>query len=176
MTVLITLNSNGKGVNIFFNGWRAPCHIGHGGLTNNKKEGDQCTPIGVWAIRRVFYRPDRDQKPTTKLPTMRITENMGWSDDPRDPDNYNRLISLPYFYSHEKLWRDDSLYDICVELGYNDSPPIVGKGSAIFMHLSKKDGSPTLGCVALDKNDLLYLLQSVVPGDMVEIKDRIFDP
>ena len=173
MTVLITLNPNSKKVDICFNGWRALCHIGHGGLTNNKKEGDQCTPIGAWPIRRVFYRSDRDRKPTTRLPTTKITEDMGWSDDPGDPDNYNRLVALPYCYSHEKLWRDDSLYDICVELGYNDSPPIVGKGSAIFMHLSKKDGSSTLGCVALAKNDLLYLLRNVVPGDIVEIQNRV---
>ena len=173
MTVLITLNPNSKKVDICFNGWRALCHIGHGGLTNNKKEGDQCTPIGAWPIRRVFYRSDRDRKPTTRLPTTKITEDMGWSDDPGDPDNYNRLVALPYCYSHEKLWRDDSLYDICVELGYNDSPPIVGKGSAIFIHLSKKDGSSTLGCVALAKNDLLYLLRNVVPGDIVEIQNRV---
>ena len=173
MTVLITLNPNSKKVDICFNGWRALCHIGHGGLTNNKKEGDQCTPIGAWPLRRVFYRSDRDRKPTTRLPTTKITEDMGGSDDPGDPENYNRLVALPYCYSHEKLWRDDSLYDICVELGYNDSPPIVGKGSAIFMHLSKKDGSSTLGCVALAKNDLLYLLRNVVPGDIVEIQNRV---
>jgi L,D-peptidoglycan transpeptidase YkuD (ErfK/YbiS/YcfS/YnhG family) len=173
VTVLITLTDNNRGVNILFNGWRAPCHIGHGGLTRNKREGDLCTPIGAWPIRRVFYRSDRDQKPATQLPTIKLTKNMGWSDDPEDPDNYNRLVTLPYCYSHEKLWRADSLYDICVELGYNDSPPIVGKGSAIFMHLSKKDGSPTLGCIALDKNDLLYLLCRVVPGDIIEIQDRV---
>ena len=173
MTILITPDNNSKTVNIIFNGWRAPCHIGHGGLTKNKREGDQCTPIGVWPIRRVFYRSDRGQKPATQLATTKITKKMGWSDDPGDPDNYNRLVDLPYFYSHEKLWRDDSLYDICVELGYNDCPPVVGKGSAIFMHLSKKDGSPTLGCVALDKNSLLYLLRTVVPGDIVEIQNRI---
>ena len=175
MTVLITPNNNSKKVDIFFYGWRVPCHIGHGGLTNNKKEGDHCTPIGAWPIRRVFYRSDRTEKPVTRLPTIRITENMGWSDDPGDPQNYNRLVTLPYCYSHEKLWRNDSLYDICVELGYNDSPPVVGKGSAIFMHLSKKDGSPTLGCIALDKTDLLYLLCKIVPGDIIEIQDRALD-
>ena len=172
MAILITPNNNSKKVNIFFNGWQAPCHIGHGGLTDNKKEGDQCTPIGAWPIRRVFYR---HEKPVTYLPTIRITENMGWSDDLRDPKNYNRLITLPYHYSHEKLWRNDTLYDICVDLGYNDSPPVVGKGSAIFMHLSKKDGSPTLGCIALDKADLLYLLCKVVPGDIIEVQGRAVD-
>ena len=175
MTVLITPNNNSKKVDIFFYGWRAPCHIGHGGLTNNKKEGDQCTPIGAWPIRRVFYRSDRDEKPATHLPTIRITENMGWSDDPGDPQNYNRLVMLPYCYSHEKLWRNDSLYDICVELGYNDSPPVVGKGSAIFMHLSKKDGSPTLGCIALDKTNLLYLLCKIVPGDIIDVQGQALD-
>lgn len=175
MAILITPTIHSKKIGISLNDWRAPCQIGHGGLTGYKKEGDQCTPIGTWPIRRVFYRPDRDEKPATHLPTIKITENMGWSDDPGDPENYNRLVTLPYCHSHEKLWRNDSLYDICVELGYNDSPPVVGKGSAIFMHLSKSDGSPTLGCIALDKTDLLYLLCKVVPGDIIEIQGLALD-
>ena len=94
---------------------------------------------------------------------------MGWCDDPKDDDNYNKLVELPYLYSHEKLWRDDDLYDIIVELGYNDRPPIKGRGSAIFMHVMARDGSPTAGCISLRKDDLLHLISLVGLNEVLEI-------
>ena len=96
---------------------------------------------------------------------------MGWCDDPKDEENYNKLVGLPYPYSHEKLWRDDDIYDIIVELGYNDRPPVKGLGSAIFMHLMAKDGSPTAGCISLRKDDLLNLISIVDLNEVLEIKD-----
>jgi L,D-peptidoglycan transpeptidase YkuD (ErfK/YbiS/YcfS/YnhG family) len=101
---------------------------------------------------------------------MKITEKMGWSDDPEDEDKYNRLVELPYLHSHEKLWRNDDLYNIIVELGYNDKPPIRGRGSAIFMHLMAKDGSSTDGCISLRKNDLLQLISMIEINEALEIK------
>ena len=60
------------------------CSIGKGGITENKVEGDLCTPAGKWPLRRVFYREDRVQQPDTSLQTLRVSKNMGWSDDPCD--------------------------------------------------------------------------------------------
>lgn len=146
-----------------------PCSIGKGGTTRFKKEGDVCTPIGKWPLRRVFYRPDRLAKPATKLLTIPITKRMGWSDDPNDKVNYNRLIEIPYSYSHELLWRVDNIYDIIVELGYNDCPPALGKGSAIFIHIATPDLGPTAGCISVDKNSLLNLLQTVEKRDILHV-------
>ena len=75
----------------------------------------------------------------------------------------------PYPYSHETLWRSDSIYDIIVELGYNDNPPTLGKGSAIFVHLARPNFDPTAGCIALQKSDLLNLLSLVSHGDLLNI-------
>jgi L,D-peptidoglycan transpeptidase YkuD (ErfK/YbiS/YcfS/YnhG family) len=94
---------------------------------------------------------------------MAIDESMGWSDDPNDELYYNRLISLPYQGSHEVLWRDDRLYDIVSELGYNDDPPTIGGGSAIFLHVARPDYSPTQGCVALPVHQLRELLATLEP-------------
>ena len=145
------------------------CSIGKGGITENKVEGDFCTPAGKWALKRVFYREDRVKKPDTKLQAFPISENMGWSDDPNDKKTYNTLIKTPYPYSHEKLWRSDNIYDLLVELGYNDNPPIIRKGSAIFMHLARDNFEPTAGCVALKSSDLTSLLSLVKRGDLVNI-------
>jgi L,D-peptidoglycan transpeptidase YkuD (ErfK/YbiS/YcfS/YnhG family) len=61
---------------------------------------------------------------------------------------YNRLISRPPGAAEERLWREDHLYDIIVELGWNDRPVQCGRGSAIFWHLPRAGMTPTAGCVA----------------------------
>ena len=71
--------------------------------------------------------------------------------------------------SHEKLWRDDQAYDLIVELGYNDDPVVPGRGSAIFMHVAKPGFTPTEGCVAMEKEDLLAVLELLQPGSTIEI-------
>jgi L,D-peptidoglycan transpeptidase YkuD (ErfK/YbiS/YcfS/YnhG family) len=136
----------------------------------DKREGDQRTPIGAWPLRRAFYRPDRSTPPNTSLEVFPIDPTMGWSDDPGDPTHYNRLVSLPYSPSHEVLWREDQLYDIMVELGYNDAPPVTRLGSAIFLHVAKPDYTPTAGCVALAIEDLRRILALVGPSEMLEVK------
>jgi L,D-peptidoglycan transpeptidase YkuD (ErfK/YbiS/YcfS/YnhG family) len=123
----------------------------------NKKEGDGATPIGVFPLRRVFFREDRLKTPNTGLIIKALRPEDGWSDDPDDPA-YNKLIKRPHQFSHEQLWRKDNIYDVIIELGQNDNPPIPGKGSAIFIHVAHSDRSPTEGCVALKLDDLLLLL------------------
>ena len=171
MAVIVTKLKSTNSTNLQFLNLHATCCIGLHGLTLNKIEGDNCTPIGTWPFRRVFYRADKQDTPLTRLPLTKITKQMGWCDDPKDEENYNKLVELPYLYSHEKLWRDDNIYDIIVELGYNDRPPVKGLGSAIFMHLMAKDGSPTAGCISLRKDDLLNLISIVDLHEVLEIKD-----
>ena len=142
--------------------WR--CAIGRGGLSSEKREGDGTTPVGCWPLRRLFYRPDREASIKTALPNGPIEPSAGWCDDP-DAAHYNQLIKLPYPARHERLWREDQLYDLLVVLGYNDSPPLPGAGSAIFLHVARPDYGPTEGCVALAKNDLRTLLESLSTED-----------
>ena len=97
-----------------------------------------------------------------------MTPDMGWCDDPAS-QQYNRLVALPFAGSHEKLWREDHVYDLVVVLGHNDDPPIARMGSAIFMHLMQPDARPTEGCVACALEDLLALLADAGPGDELEI-------
>ena len=140
------------------------CAVGRGGLRRDKHEGDGTTPIGCWPLRRVLYRADRVAKPETRLPMAPLAPDAGWCDDPRD-GLYNHQIKLPYPAHHERLWREDALYDIIVVLGYNDSPPIPDAGSAIFLHIAAEGYSPTEGCVALAKDHLRRLLELIEPGD-----------
>lgn len=150
----------------FPDGRRVPAIIGRSGLmaAAQKREGDGATPIGIWPLRRVWWRQDRlGRSPVTALPLRVIAREDGWCDAPDDPA-YNRPVRLPYGASAENLWREDGLYDVVVELGHNDDPPVPGLGSAIFLHVALPDRPHTQGCVALALTDLLDLL-SVVPAD-----------
>ncbi|UUX47955.1 L,D-transpeptidase family protein [Nisaea acidiphila] len=140
-------------------GRRLRCATGKGGIRTKKQEGDGATPVGRFPLQRIFFRADRMQPPAGCPDPIAIRETHGWSDDPADPENYNRLVALPYAHSHERLMREDAVYDVVVELGYNDDPPVPGRGSAIFMHVARPDFSGTEGCIALALPDLLDILR-----------------
>jgi L,D-peptidoglycan transpeptidase YkuD (ErfK/YbiS/YcfS/YnhG family) len=144
-----------------------PCALGRGGVSARKREGDGATPRGRWIARQVLYRGDRVARPLTPLPIRAIRAHDGWCDDPADR-NYNRPVPLPYPTSAERLARQDRLYDIIVPLGYNDIPRSKGRGSAIFMHVARRNFTPTEGCIALKHRDLVKLLRHIRPGDEID--------
>jgi len=148
---------------------RLPCALGRGGRRALKREGDGATPIGLWPLRGVLYRPDRVPRPLTGLPVSPIESHDGWCDDSSDR-NYNRPVRLPYPASHEQLWREDRLYDLVVILGYNDWPRSRGLGSAIFMHLASPDFAPTEGCIALREAGLRRLLAMTGPHACLRVR------
>jgi L,D-peptidoglycan transpeptidase YkuD (ErfK/YbiS/YcfS/YnhG family) len=131
--------------------------LGRGGLRADKTEGDGATPLGMLPLRLVFYRADRITKPRTTLPLEPMSPADGWCDDPAHPA-YNTRVTLPHAARHERLWRDDPLYDMCAVLGWNDTPVVAGRGSAIFLHVARPDYAPTEGCIALSPGDLATLL------------------
>jgi L,D-peptidoglycan transpeptidase YkuD (ErfK/YbiS/YcfS/YnhG family) len=149
-------------------GMRAPCALGRAGIVRNKREGDGGTPIGTHRLIGVLYRPDRLGRPVTRLPVAPIHRNDGWCDDPADR-RYNRPVRLPLGASHERLWRDDNLYDVVVILAFNLLQPIANMGSAIFLHLAKPAFAPTAGCVAVDLPTMRRLLFLATPKTAVAI-------
>lgn len=148
------------------------CALGEPGVkpAAEKREGDQASPIGVWPIRRLLWRPDKGPEPVTAIPSAPLSPDDGWCETPNHSD-YNRQVRLPHPAAHETMWRDDDLYDLVLVLGHNDDPVIPGMGSAIFLHLARPGYSPTQGCVALARADVEALLAVARPGDAVEIRE-----
>lgn len=146
------------------------CALGKSGVVaaSDKREGDGKSPLGVWGIRRVLFRPDKGGSPQTRLPTKALERDDGWCDAPGDPA-YNRPVKLPHPASAEQMWREDEVYDLVCVLAHNDDPPVSGLGSAIFLHLARPDFTPTEGCIALSREDMLDLLSRANLGDAVEI-------
>ncbi|QDH17811.1 L,D-transpeptidase family protein [Swingsia samuiensis] len=153
---------------LYFNQQKFTALIGKNGLNQDKTEGDYTTPVGILPLQKIFYRADRLNKPITPLniPIQPISLKDGWCDDPTHI-HYNQHVNLPHEGSHEQLWREDHTYDICIVLGWNDAPPIPGRGSAIFLHLPPASGF-TEGCIALNEKDLRQCLSEGL--DTIEVE------
>jgi L,D-peptidoglycan transpeptidase YkuD (ErfK/YbiS/YcfS/YnhG family) len=131
-----------------------------------KKEGDSCAPAGIFALGPVFgYAP---QAPAgCRLPYRAITGRDYFVDDPTSVD-YNHWVTIPadkpnrpekIWKSFERMKRPDHLYEIGIVIQQNDHPVMKGKGSAVFLHIWRKSGAPTVGCTAMAREDLLELLR-----------------
>jgi L,D-peptidoglycan transpeptidase YkuD (ErfK/YbiS/YcfS/YnhG family) len=144
------------------------CSIGKNGLTKNKKEGDKKTPKGTFEIENLYYRKDRKEKPTTLLKCIEIKNDMGWCDDVYFPKKYNKLLKIENKIKHEKLKRDDYKYDFLIPIKYNFKKPITGKGSSIFIHLTR-NYQPTAGCIALREKDFLILIKLIKKNSKIKI-------
>ena len=139
--------------------FKLKCCIGKNGLKINKKEGDKSTPIGFFNIGKLYWRPDRVPKPSTKLICKKIKKNMAWCNDV-DSRFYNKEIKINKKIKFEKLYRKDHKYDYLILIKYNYKKIIKGNGSAIFIHLTK-NYKYTAGCIALSKKDFLILAKLV---------------
>ena len=144
------------------------CCIGKKGSTNNKIEGDNKTPKGLFKIDHLYFRKDRMDKPKTLLKCIKIKNHMGWCNDVRFPKKYNKLIKKNKKYKHEKLKRKDYKYDLIIPIKYNFKRPVIGKGSCIFIHVTK-NYKPTAGCIALKVKDFRIMLKILKRNSTIKI-------
>jgi len=143
------------------------CCIGKNGSTRYKKEGDKKTPKGIFKIENLYFRKDRKEKPLTLLKIIEIRKDMGWCDDICSK-KYNKLFKIEKKIKHEKLKRKDYKYDFIIPIKYNFEKPVTGKGSCIFIHLTK-DYKPTAGCIALKEKDFLIMLKLIKKNSKIKI-------
>ena len=162
---MIIINKSGH---LIFKNLKFKCALGKAGVGKKKIEGDNITPKGTFEIVKIYYRSDRIKKIYSKIKLFKINKKMGWCDDPNSK-KYNQLIKLPSKYTHEKLHRQDNVYDLVIVLNYNMTPIIKNKGSAIFIHVAKKNYKKTAGCIALKKIDLINLVKEINRSTKVHI-------
>ena len=148
--------------------YKVKCAVGKRGIGYKKKEGDLITPIGQYKIKFILYRKDRIKKIQSKLKKVIIKKNMGWCDDPNS-EKYNKLINLPFNFKYEKLFKKENTYDIILVLNYNMNPIKKNKGSAIFIHVVKKNYRKTKGCIAIGKTQLLKIIKKIKNNTKVKI-------
>lgn len=167
LTIAACAQSAVRGI-VRLGGLVLPCALGRAGRRAMKREGDGVTPIGKFPVCEALYRSDRLRRPRTGLPLRPLRRSDGWCDAAGDR-NYNRLVRHPYPASAEVMWRQDSLYDVVLVLGYNRRPRVRGRGSAIFMHLAGPGYAPTAGCIALSARNMRIVLEHLAPGAMVHV-------
>ena len=93
---------------------------------------------------------------------------MGWCNDSRSKD-YNKIIKLPTSYTFEKLYKKENIYDIILVLNYNMNPITKNIGSAIFIHVAKRNYKKTQGCIAIKKISLLKIIKKLNKKTHVKI-------
>ena len=152
---------------LLFKDFKFRCCIGKNNFSKKKIEGDKKTPIGVFDLGDLYYRADRFKKPFTSLKTHKINKNMAWCNDVNHK-KYNKLIKINKNISHEKMFRNDYKYDFIIPIKYNTNNTKLGKGSAVFIHLTK-NYKPTAGCIAISKKDFLILLKIIDKKTKIKI-------
>tara|TARA_Y100000590_G_scaffold447718_1_gene583344 strand:- start:1660 stop:2145 length:486 start_codon:yes stop_codon:yes gene_type:complete len=144
---------------LLYKGYKFKSCIGKSGIKKNKNEGDNATPKGIFSLGKLYYRPDRIKKINTNLSCKKIKKDMGWCNDPKNK-KYNKEVNRKKIKKSEKLFRKDYKYNAFIVINYNSHPVIKNKGSAIFLHLTKKYKS-TAGCIAIKQNDFLKLAKII---------------
>jgi L,D-peptidoglycan transpeptidase YkuD (ErfK/YbiS/YcfS/YnhG family) len=162
---MIIINKSGY---LKYKDFKFKCALGKGGIGEKKREGDNITPKGTFKIFKIYYRSDRIKKISSKFRAIKIKKNMGWCDDSKSK-KYNQPIKLPTKYGHEVLYRRDNIYDLILVLNYNMKPTIKNKGSAIFIHITKKNYKKTEGCIALEKAAIVSLVKKINKNTQVII-------
>ena len=146
-----------------------PVALGRSGVRANKREGDGGTPCGRFRAVRLWWRADRLPRPRTSLPLRRIGPAEAWCEDPTDR-RYNRPFRRSANEPGDRLWRDDHLYDLIIEIDHNSRPRVAGRGSAVFIHLARPAYAPTAGCVALTRCAMGRLLGRVGPKTRIVVQ------
>ena len=142
------------------------CCVGKNGLSLNKNEGDFKTPKGIFKLEKLYFRKDRVGMPKCKINKKIITKGTAWCDDPNHAKYNEEILNLTK-KSKESFYRKDHKYDYLITINHN-SKRTPGKGSAIFIHLTK-DYQGTAGCIAIKKNDFEILLKLINQKSKIKI-------
>ena len=134
-----------------------------------KREGDGRSPAGFFSLGPAFGYA-KDPPSGCRLPYRTITEQDYFVDDPNAKE-YNQWVELPrgtspiqLWRSAEKMLRSDGLYVLGIVIDQNVDPIVRSRGSAIFFHVWRNASTPTVGCTAMAKTDLLKLIRWLDPA------------
>ena len=169
MNNIILKKTNNKNIGFLkFRQKKILCYVGKNGIGNKKREGDHITPRGLFRMKKVFYRYDKLGEIKSKMPKIRIEKKHTWITDSKNT-HYNKFSTRKLRCFDENMYRNDSLYDLVITLDFNINPVRKFKGSAIFIHCSEKDRKFTEGCIAVNKQDLIYIVRLISPFSFLKI-------
>ena len=129
-----------------------------------KKEGDGCSPAGLFSLDSAFGTAPPAQ---SRWPWRQMTAAHAGVDDPQSR-HYNRIVNADAvvkkdWTSAENMIPKSGVYRRGLIVRHNwDQQP--GGGSCIFLHIWKGPRATTAGCTAMRERDLLRLLTWLDPA------------
>jgi L,D-peptidoglycan transpeptidase YkuD (ErfK/YbiS/YcfS/YnhG family) len=133
-----------------------------------KKEGDGRSPMGIFAFGQAFA--DQPPTPAHGWPILQTTVRDLWVEDPQS-EAYNTHVRVPEgrqmspWEVGQRMRLGDAAHQLKVVVNHNADPPVAGAGSAIFLHIWRKQGErPTSGCTSLPEGELKGLLDWLDPA------------
>ena len=131
---------------------------------SRKKEGDGCSPIGVFALPLAFGSLAKPRG--LRLPYLRCTSHHLGIDDPRS-QFYNQIVDARQvacdWVNPETMIPSNGCYALGAVIAHNPANK-PGSGSCIFLHLAPDGENATAGCTALNSQDLQATLSWLDPA------------
>ncbi len=131
-----------------------------------KREGDGCSPAGVFRIPFAFGLANAEEAAWLRLPYTPLTPTIIGVDDPKSR-HYNQVVDNAKverdWDSNEAMIRHDGLYRWGAFIAHNPNG-IPGLGSCIFLHLWPGPGESTAGCTGMSEEDIRTVLRWLDPG------------
>ncbi len=147
--------------------WGLGRHINKKGV-DLKKEGDGCTPAGIFALGDLWgYAPSCEKHRAMKY--HQITPRHLWVEDVKSP-SYNQPLLLSHnprtpWEKKAQMRQNDYAHSLKLFIKHNTEPqPTPGMGSSIFFHIWRKNGQkPTAGCTTMSESNLRKLVKKIDP-------------
>lgn len=146
-----------------------------------KVEGDGKSPAGIFELSSAFGFAPAEKMKSLKLPYLHVTDAIECVDDAKSL-RYNSIVDHthiinPDWNSSEKMWEYTEQYPLGVVVDHNVHPRIAGKGSCIFIHIWKGDGSGTAGCTAMKNDEMekfIHWLDASMKPILVQLPETEF--
>lgn len=138
--------------------------VGKKGVSANRHEGDLTTPEGIYGFLFAFGRASN---PGTKMQYRKTHPGDYWVSTRKQYNLWVKYKSNPNTKfgrgNYEDLYAT-SLYKYAAALDFNyGKNKIIGKGSAIFMHIAPHSGRGTAGCIGISEKSLVKVLKWMDP-------------
>lgn len=136
---------------------------------STKKEGDNRSPAGVFAIGGAWGY-DVSIKKHAALHYRKVTPRDLWVEDPTS-SQYNRNVILDHdpatpWEKKQQMKQADAAHALKLFIAHNAPPSVIsGGGSSIFFHIWRRDGaSATAGCTTMARPKLQSLISQIDPA------------
>lgn len=128
-----------------------------------KKEGDGRSPAGIMNLAAAFGFKTSAEAGMHDYPYLGITEMTECIDDPGSK-YYNTILMKDEadtidWQSSEKMRRAAPWYEWGVVINHNTEPCLPGAGSCIFLHNWAAPDDSTVGCTAMDPDNMLNIIR-----------------